>query len=92
VTLTNTGSRHGKNVVQVYAEKPGSAVDRPVRWLVASTPVWAKPGETITTVLDVPARLLAYWNNGWTYELGEYTLHIGTSVTKLPQAVTVHLT
>ncbi|MEW9870869.1 beta-glucosidase [Arthrobacter sp. HS15c] len=91
VTLTNTGSRHGKNVVQVYAEKPGSAVDRPVRWLVASTPVWAEPGETITTVLNVPTRLLAYWDNVWTYEPGDYTLRIGTSVIELPQAVKVRL-
>ncbi|MFF1385286.1 hypothetical protein ACFVWT_17130 [Arthrobacter sp. NPDC058288] len=42
ITLTNTGARTGKSVVQVYAEKPGFAVDRPVRWLVASVPVWAE--------------------------------------------------
>ncbi|MFX1821850.1 glycoside hydrolase family 3 C-terminal domain-containing protein [Pseudarthrobacter sp. CC4] len=84
VTLTNTGTRPGKNVVQVYAEKPGSAVDRPVRWLVASAPVWAGPGETATAALEVPTRLLAYWDNGWTYEPGTYTLRIGTSVTNVP--------
>jgi beta-glucosidase len=84
VTLTNTGTRPGKNVVQVYAEKPDSSVDRPVRWLVASAPVWAGPGDIATAVLDVPTRLLAYWDNGWTYEPGNYTLHIGTSVTELP--------
>ncbi|BCW48191.1 hypothetical protein StoSoilB13_05330 [Arthrobacter sp. StoSoilB13] len=41
VTLTNKGERSGKQVVQVYAEKKDSAVERPVRWLIASTPVWA---------------------------------------------------
>ena len=91
VSLTNTGKRAGKNVVQVYAEKPDSAVDRPVRWLVASTPVWAEPGETVTAALDVPTRLLAYWNNGWTYEPGNYTLRIGTSVTDLPLTTRVGL-
>ena len=91
VTLTNTGTRAGKNVVQVYAEKPGSAVDRPVRWLVASAPVWAEPGETVTAVLEVPTRLLAYWDNGWTYEPGNYTLRIGTSVTDLPLETTLTL-
>jgi beta-glucosidase len=89
VTLTNTGTRAGKNVVQVYAEKPGSAVDRPVRWLVGSTPVWAESGETATAVLEVPTRLLAYWDNGWTYEPGNYTLRIGTSVTELPLETTL---
>ena len=91
VTLTNSGARSGKNVVQVYAEKPGSAVDRPVRWLVASTPVWAEPGETITAELQLHTRLLAYWDNGWTYEPGEYTLRIGTSVTALPLETTLEL-
>ncbi|MDP9904849.1 beta-glucosidase family protein [Arthrobacter bambusae] len=84
VALTNTGTRPGKQVVQVYAERPGSAVDRPVRWLVASAPVWAEPGETRTAVINVPTRLLAYWDNGWTYEPGDYRLRIGTSVTELP--------
>lgn len=91
VTLTNTGTRPGKNVVQVYAEKPGSAVDRPVRWLVASAPAWAEPGETVTAVLDVPTRLLAYWDKGWIYEPGEYILRIGTSVTGLPLTAKVDL-
>ena len=91
VTLTNTGKRAGKNVVQVYAEKPDSAVDRPVRWLVASTPVWAEAGETVTAVLAIPTRLLAYWDNVWTYEPGDYTLRIGTSVTDLPLTTRVGL-
>lgn len=91
VTLTNTGTRPGKNVVQVYAEKPGSAVDRPVRWLVASAPAWAEPGETVTAVLDVPTRLLAYWDKGWIYEPGEYILRIGTSVTELPLTAKIDL-
>lgn len=91
VSLTNTGKRAGKNVIQVYAEKPDSTVDRPVRWLVASTPVWAEAGETVTAVLEIPTRLLAYWDKGWTYEPGDYTLRIGTSVTDLPLTTRVGL-
>ena len=34
VTVTNTGDRAGKHVVQVYAERADSEVERPVRWLV----------------------------------------------------------
>ena len=83
VTVSNTGSRPGKQVVQVYAERPDSAVDRPVRWLVASVPVTAGAGETVTATLSVPTRLLAYWDNGWQYEPGDYRLRIGTSVSKL---------
>lgn len=91
ITLTNTGDRAGKQVVQVYAEKKDSAVDRPVRWLVASTVIWAEPGETVTAIVEVRTRLLAYWDNGWTYESGEYALHIGTSVTDLPLSQKIRL-
>lgn len=92
VSLTNTGNREGKQVVQIYAEKPGSVVDRPVRWLVASTPVRAEPGETVSTLLNVPVRLLAYWDNGWNCEPGEYQLRAGFSVTDLPSTAMVVLT
>ncbi|MDQ0867284.1 beta-glucosidase family protein [Arthrobacter globiformis] len=91
VTLTNTGERSGKHVVQVYAEKTDSAVDRPVRWLVASTPVWAQPGETVTKTVEVPSRLLAYWDNGWSYEAGKYELLTGFSVKDLQSNTTVVL-
>ncbi|MDQ0144676.1 beta-glucosidase family protein [Pseudarthrobacter niigatensis] len=92
VALTNTGNRAGKNVVQIYAEKHDSAVDRPIRWLVASAPVWAESGETVEATINVPTRLLAYWDNGWTYEPGEYILRIGTSVTNLPITKRLRLT
>jgi beta-glucosidase len=91
VSLTNTGKRAGKHVVQVYAERPGSSVDRPVRWLVAATPVRAEAGETIAAILHVPTRLLAYWENGWNYEPGEYRLHVGFSVTNLQSSAQVVL-
>ncbi|WP_458115914.1 glycoside hydrolase family 3 C-terminal domain-containing protein [Arthrobacter sp. D2-10] len=92
VTVSNTGSRQGKQVLQVYAGKHDSAVDRPVRWLVASTPVLADAGATVKTQIDVPTRLLAYWNNGWQYEVGTYRLLIGTSVGNLPMTADINLT
>lgn len=91
VAVTNTGHRAGKQVVQVYAEKKNSTVERPVRWLVASTPVWAQPGETVTTTLEVPNRLLAYWDNGWNYEAGEYKLLAGFSVNDLHSHTSLEL-
>ncbi|WP_346658918.1 fibronectin type III-like domain-contianing protein [Arthrobacter sp. StoSoilB13] len=55
-------------------------------------PSGPQPGETVTATLEVPTRLLAYWDNGWTYEPGEYTLRIGTSVSELPITRVVRLT
>ena len=90
VTLANTGARRGKQVVQVYAERAGSSVERPVRWLVGFAVVRAEPGETVTAVVDVPSRRLAHWAGEWVVEPGEYTLRVGSSVDDLPFAIGWH--
>jgi beta-glucosidase len=90
-TLTNTGSRAGKQVVQVYAERSDSAVDRPVRWLVGFASASAAPSQSVTMRIPVPARALAYWDNGWKYEPGIYALRVGTSVIELPHSLSVEL-
>jgi beta-glucosidase len=92
VSLENRGGRDGKQVVQVYAEREGSAVDRPVRWLVGYAPVRVAAGDTTSVDVGVSTRLLAYWADGWTYEPGAYRLRVGTSVVDLPFATTVELT
>ncbi len=87
VRLVNTGDRAGKQVVQVYLSRPESSVDRPVRWLAGFAAVTAAAGETVTADIDVPARAFADWSaedHGWHYEPGPFTLHAGTSVSKLP--------
>ena len=90
VAATNTGDRAGKQVVQVYASRPDSTIDRPVRWLVGFAPVTAAAGETATARISVPARAFADWaDGGWHYEPGEFTLHAGTSVGQLPLTASV---
>lgn len=83
VSVRNTGDRLGKQVVQVYASRRDSTVDRPVRWLVGFDVVRAEPGKTIEASIAVPERGLAYWADGWQYEAGTYELHVGTSVVDL---------
>ena len=92
VEVANRGQRDGKQVVQVYAERPDSAVDRPVRWLVGFAPVRVPAGETAQVQISVPTRLLAYWQDGWRYEPGAYQLRVGTSAVDLPLAAKVELT
>ncbi|MFE5409020.1 glycoside hydrolase family 3 protein [Microbacterium sp. NPDC056569] len=84
VTLANTGDRAGKQVVQVYAERPDSAVERAERWLVGFATVHAAPGETVTATIPVPPRRLAHWAGEWVVEPGGYTLRAGASVADLP--------
>ncbi|GAB3615660.1 glycoside hydrolase family 3 C-terminal domain-containing protein [Okibacterium endophyticum] len=91
VPVTNTGDRAGKQVIQVYAERAESTVDRPVRWLVGFAPVRAEPGQTQTVRVSVPRRMLAHWQDGWQYEPGEYELRVGTSVLDLTGSVPIEL-
>ena len=90
--MENRGERDGKQVVQIYAERPGSAVDRPVRWLVGFAPARVPAGQTAQLQVSVPARLLAYWQDGWRCEPGGYQLRVGTSAVDLPLTAKVELT
>lgn len=89
VSVTNTGSRRGKHVVQVYASRAESAVDRPARWLVGFAPVRAEAGETTRVSIEIPARAFAHWDEGWQMEPGEVTLHVGASVQDESAVLTV---
>ncbi len=92
VDVANTGAREGKHVVQVYASRPDSVVDRPVRWLVGFAPVVVPAGGTSRVEVTVPARAFADWRDGsWAHEPGAFTLHVGSSVAELPLEATVVL-
>ena len=84
VRVTNTGERDGRQVVQVYAERAASTIERPVRWLVGFAAVTAAPGESVEARVSVPARRLAHWDGAWVTEPGDYTLRAGASVVETP--------
>jgi len=92
VDVENRGARAGKQVVQIYAERQDSAVERPVRWLVGFAPARVPARERAQVLLSVPTRLLAHWQVGWRYEPGAYQLRVGTSAADLPLAAKVELT
>ena len=88
VTVTNTGARSGKQVVQVYAERADSALERPERWLIGFAAVTLDAGASATVSVPVPDRRLAHWDGaGWSVEPGTYTLRAGSSVVELPLAL-----
>ncbi len=91
ITLANTGDRAGKQIVQVYAERPQSEVERPERWLVGFATVHADAGETVTATVPVPSRRLAHWDGEWVVEPGAYTLRAGASVADLPLTLEWHV-
>ncbi|GHJ38027.1 glycoside hydrolase family 3 C-terminal domain-containing protein [Streptomyces sp. TS71-3] len=82
VRVRNTGRRAGREVVQVYLARHGSAVERPVRWLAGFTEVTAAPGEAVTAEVPVPHRALRHWSQeeqGWRVEPGTFTVLVGRS-------------
>ena len=85
--VANTGARPGREVVQLYVEKPQGKLGQPARVLVdfAKTPALA-PGETTSVMLTCAASALASFDdsgatghaNAWVLEAGEYRFFAGT--------------
>lgn len=63
VTVTNTGSRAGDEVVQLYITRTSLAVSRPVLELKGFQRVALAPGESRTLTFTIPARQLAIWDD-----------------------------
>jgi len=82
LTLTNTGSVAGKEVVQLYASDRTASVYRPEQELRAYQKVALAPGEAQAVTLQFPARELAFYDvqaNDWRLESGVTSLRIGAS-------------
>ena len=92
VEVRNTGPRPGREVVQLYASRPDSAVERPAKWLAGFAAVDADPGETVTVGIAVPERVFQHWSGGgWALEAGTFTLSAGSSSASLPLTASVTL-
>ena len=82
LTVTNTGSRAGAEIVQVYAAKPDAQIFRPAQELKAFTKVWLEAGESKTVTLPLDDKAFRYWNtktDSWEVEGGTYELRVGAS-------------
>ena len=82
VDVTNTGTRAGEEVVQLYVKHLNSAVDRPLKQLCAFQRVAIDVGQTKTIKLSLPASRLAYWDVGqkaWIVEKERIQLMVGAS-------------
>ncbi|WP_424448292.1 glycoside hydrolase family 3 C-terminal domain-containing protein [Microbacterium arborescens] len=82
VEVTNTGSRAGREVVQVYTSLPAGRVQRPVRELKAFASVELDAGERRTVTLIVRRADLAYWDvrfDRWVVEGGDYVVDVAAS-------------
>lgn len=92
VRVRNSGRRRGREVVQLYLARNGSAVERPARRLIGYAAVRAEPGESAVAVIRVPGRALAHWSavrHRWETETGDFALLGGRSAGDLPLGTTL---
>ena len=88
VQITNTGSRDGKEVVQVYFEAPQGRLGKPKRQLIAFAKTRSlRPGESQRLYLSFEIRDMASYDDtgkvqkaAYVLEKGDYFFHVGTSV------------
>jgi beta-glucosidase len=81
VDVTNTGSREGDEVAQLYMREDVSSVETPRRSLEGFSRIHLKPQETRTITFRIPQKQLAVWNaeDRWAVEPGSYTVWAGGS-------------
>lgn len=83
LTVRNTGSRDGAEVVQLYVKNnENSAVFKPESELRSFRKVYLKAGEENIVTLSFALSELSFWNiktDSWTLEKGEYTVEVGAS-------------
>ena len=94
LTVTNTGSCAGAEVVQLYVAKPDAKIFRPAKELKGFTKVYLAAGESKTVTIPLDDKAFRYWNvatHRWEVEGGSYQLLAGASSAdiRLTTAVTV---
>ena len=94
VRLHNSGSRHGREVVQLYLARLDSAVERPLLWLGGYAPVEAGPGQTVEVVVLVDPQALRHWDvemGDWAVEPGRFDVRVGRSIGDLRLAALIEV-
>ena len=82
VDVTNSSSRAGEEVVQMYVKYPGAAVARPNKQLRGFKRVAIAAGATSTVTMTLPYRDVAYWDStssSWMVENGSVQILVGGS-------------
>jgi len=83
VTVKNTGSVSGKEVVQVYVAAPEGRIEKPCQELKAfGKTKELQPGESQTLTMQMQVRELSSFdeaNSQWITEAGKYNFRIGAS-------------
>ena len=85
--VTNTGTREGAEVAQVYVGDAHAAVPRPIKELKGFAKVNLKPGETRRVMLTLDRRAFSYYDaqgKDWKAEPGEFSILVGGASDNTP--------
>lgn len=79
VTVTNTGDRDGKEVVQMYIRDVVGSITRPVKELKGFEKIFLKAGESRTVTFTISREILEFYNHELekVVEPGEFHVFIG---------------
>ncbi len=89
VDITNSGSKDGDEVVQIYAIPPASWTNREVHTLCGFKRIHLRKGETRPVAIQIPATALRRWNTVESrYEIpsGEWTFQAAASSADIRQS------
>ncbi|MGW0334782.1 glycoside hydrolase family 3 protein [Streptomyces sp. NPDC003011] len=94
VRVRNSGTRTGREVVQVYLAPAEPDAERPARRLAGFAGVTAAPGETVEATVELPRRAFEIWDEttgSWSFVKGSYEIQAGRSITdrRLTAMITV---
>jgi len=89
VSVRNTGSRAGDEVVQLYIRQDHTSLVRPVMELKGFQRVSLAPGESRKLSFQIGAEQIKFWKNqGWVSEPGKIQLMVGVSAGDIRQRAT----
>lgn len=88
VNITNTGSREGKEIVQLYIRDLVGSVTRPVKELKDFSKISLKPGETKTVEFIITPEKLKFYdiNMNYVVEPGDFKVFVGTNSVDVKEA------
>ena len=96
VTVKNTGTKTGKEAVQLYISAPAKAMDKPVKELkaFAKTKLLQSGESQMLTFIITPSDLASFDQtaSAWKVEAGDYTAKFGSSANAILQTVTFDIT
>ena len=92
--VTNTGSREGSEVIQLYISDLKSSLPRPVKELKGFSKVKLAPGETREVTFTIGKEALSFFDDTrheWVAEPGKFEAWIGASSTDIRNKVAFEL-